>query len=199
MDFKKNGYCVIKKAISRELATFCYNYLKIKKTAVEVLFRAQYIGPYATFMGTWDDFQAPGTYSHYGDPAMETLLVKLKPLMEKTSGLKLFETYAYCRLYKRGDVLKKHTDRHSCEISTTMNLGGATWPIFIEGTSINLKPGDMLIYKGCELLHWRDKLEGKDCAQVFLHYNDASKPDAELNKWEGRPHLGLPASLKIKR
>jgi len=199
MSFKQNGYCVSKTAISKELANFCYEYLKIKRTAVDVLFRAKYIGPYTDFMGTWKDPQAPQTYSHYGDSVMETLLLKLKPLMEKETGLKLFETYSYCRLYKRGDVLKKHKDRHSCEISTTMHLGGEKWPIHVEGVKVNLNVGDMLIYRGCELLHWRDRLEGNDCAQVFLHYNDASKPDAELNRWDGRPHLGLPASLKIKR
>jgi hypothetical protein len=83
MDFKKNGYCVSKTAISKELANFCYNYFKIKRTAVDVFFRTKYIGPYADFLGTWNDPQAPNTYSHYGDPVMETLLLKLKPLMEK--------------------------------------------------------------------------------------------------------------------
>ena len=37
-------------------------------------------------------------------------------------------------LYKQGDELKRHKDRPSCEISTTLNLGGDPWPIFIDGT-----------------------------------------------------------------
>ena len=28
--------------------------------------------------------------------------------------------------------LKRHKDRFSCEISTTMNLGGDPWPIYLE-------------------------------------------------------------------
>ena len=55
--------------------------------------------------------------------------------------------------------------------------------------------GDMLIYQGCELEHWREAFEGENCGQVFLHYNDASK--AEENKYDGRPFLGLPADFKI--
>ena len=63
---------------------------------------------------------------------METLLQKVKPIMEKESGVKLTETYSYARIYKKGDELKRHKDRYSCEISTTMNLGGDDWPIFLE-------------------------------------------------------------------
>ena len=31
----------------------------------------------------------------------------------------------------------------------------------------------MLIYSGCDLEHWREEFTGKDCGQVFLHYNKA--------------------------
>jgi hypothetical protein len=53
----------------------------------------------------------------------------------------------------------------------------------------------MLIYKGMELEHWREPFEGEDCIQVFLHYNKISK-EAELNKFDKRPHLGLPSWFK---
>ena len=54
----------------------------------------------------------------------------------------------------------------------------------------------MLVYKGCEVEHWREAFSGVNCAQVFLHYNDASDPKAEQNKFDGRPFLGLPAGFK---
>jgi hypothetical protein len=117
--------------------------------------------------------------------------------MEKKSGVKLIETYSYARIYKKGDELKRHKDRYSCEISTTMNLGGDEWSIYVEpDIEINLKPGDMLMYRGCELEHWREPFEGQDCGQVFLHYNDASSKDAEQNKYDTRPILGLPAYFR---
>ena len=154
-------------------------------------------------MGTWSDTQVPNTYSHYADIAMETLLQWVQPIMEKHTKLKLVPTYSYARIYKKGDVLKRHKDRFSCEISTTLNLGGDPWPIYLEpsgkegknGIKINLKPGDMLIYSGCELEHWREAFDGTDCAQVFLHYNTASKK-VEQNKFDGRPFLGLPNQFK---
>ena len=60
---------------------------------------------------------------------------------------------------------------------------------------VDLKPGDMLIYKGMELEHWREAFEGDNCIQVFLHYNQVSKK-ADNNRFDTRPHLGLPAWFK---
>ncbi|BCV06245.1 MAG: hypothetical protein CM15mV129_080 [uncultured marine virus] len=80
--------------------------------------------------------QIPNTYSQYANMAMETLLLKCQPGMEKATGLKLYPAYTYARIYKKGDELKRHKDRFSCEISTTMNLGGDDWPIYLEPSGI---------------------------------------------------------------
>jgi hypothetical protein len=204
MSFKKNKYQVIKNAISKELADFCYQYFCNKRAVARHLFDEKYISQFTEYFGVWNDQQIPETYSHYSDIVMETLLQKVKPIMEKESGVKLTETYSYARIYKKGDELKRHKDRYSCEISTTMNLGGDDWSIFLEpsgeenkkGIEIKLEAGDMLMYRGCELEHWREPFEGKDCGQVFLHYNDASGEDAEKNKFDGRPMIGLPSWYK---
>ena len=197
-------YKIIKQAISKELAEFVYSYFLNKRAVAGYLFKTRYISPYTEYWGVWNDEQIPETYSHYADVAMETLLVKLKPLMEKESGLKLNETYSYARIYKKGDELKRHKDRYSCEVSTTLNIGGDEWPIYLEpsgeegkeGTKVILNQGDMLVYKGCDVEHWREAFEGENCGQVFLHYNDASDEKAEQNKYDGRPFLGLPAWFK---
>ena len=65
-----------------------------------------------------------------------------------------------------------------------------------EGTKVTLKPGDMLVYKGEILEHWREVFLGSNCAQVFLHYNDIKSEGAEKNMFDGRPHLGLPSYFK---
>jgi len=213
---KFNKYQVIKKAVSYELANFIFNYFLLKRDAVDWMYKNNFT--YDTGMwGTWKDHQIPNTYSHYADHVMETLLVKLLPIMAQKTGLELIPTYSYARLYKQGDILKRHKDRPSCEISTTLNLGGDPWPIFIDGTGANnvineeqnlIKPnapqgtkvlldvGDMLVYSGCELEHWREPFDGNICGQVFLHYNHVNGPFAEKNKFDGRPMLGLPAFVK---
>jgi len=216
-NFNKKNYTVIKEAISKKHAEFLYNYFLIKKQVADTLFKTKYIPQHNQDWGFWKDEQIPGTYSHYGDIAMETLLLMLKPEMEKATKLKLIENYSYARAYKKGDVLHRHKDRFSCEISTTMNLGGDEWPIFIEaeknvgvpnekpwitsesdnkGTKVILNPGDMLVYKGNICEHWREPFTGNECVQVFLHYNNIKTKGSDTNFYDTRPHIGLPNYFK---
>ena len=219
MSFNKNKYTVIRKAISKDLATFIANYFSMKKQVLDTCRQARYISPYETLLGYYEepDGQIPNTYSCYSDIAMETLLLKCQPVMEKLTGLQLYPSYTYARIYKKGDELKRHKDRFSCEISTTMNLGGDSWPIYLspkenvgipndkkgitaasnaKGVKVDLKPGDMLVYRGMELEHWREKFKGEECVQVFLHYNNCKTPGAKDNMFDQRIHLGLPAWFK---
>jgi hypothetical protein len=131
-NFKKDRFTVIEKAIDPKIANFVYNYFLMKRQVARTMFDQRYISPFTTEFGVWNDEQVPNTYSHYADIAMETLLLAVQPIMEKQTGLKLIPTYSYARIYKKGDVLHRHKDRFSCEISTTLNLGGDKWPIYIE-------------------------------------------------------------------
>ena len=216
MSFKKNKYTVIRQAISKDLAAFVANYFLMQRQVYDTCKNARYISPFETIIGTYDDKQIPNTYSQYSNIAMETLMLKCQPKMEEVTGLKLYPAYTYARIYKKGDELKRHKDRFSCEISTTMNLGGDDWPIYLspnenvgapdgknikaaskaKGIKVDLKPGDMLVYSGCELEHWREKFKGNECVQVFLHYNNCKTPGAKYNMFDKRPHLGLPPWFK---
>ena len=199
MSFKKNKYVIIKQAIDKDLALFLYNYFHMKRQVLDTCRNARYISPYETLLGEYEgaDGQIPHTYSSYSDIAIETLMLKCQPIMEKSTGLKLQPSYTYARIYKKGDELKRHKDRFSCEISTTMNLGGDSWTIYLEpNIAINLKQGDMLVYKGTDLEHWRKPFKGKDCVQVFLHYNNIKTLGSKDNMFDKRPHLGLPSWFK---
>ena len=130
-NFQKNHYLVIKQAINKELANFLYNYFSIKKDVAYTVLHSGFVSPYTEYFGHWNDSQVPGSFSHYADIAMDTLLLKVQPIMEQHTKIKLIPTYSYTRMYAKGNELKRHKDRSSCEISTTMNLGGDLWPIFI--------------------------------------------------------------------
>ena len=216
--FNKKKYTIIRQAITKDLASFVANYFTMQKQVYDTCKAQRYFSPFENILGYYENKndQVPETYCHYSDIAMETLMLKCQPIMEKTTGLKLYPSYTYARIYKKGDELKRHKDRFSCEISTTMNLGGDSWPIYLEldstkgffkedgnyvsenskGIKVDLKPGDMLIYLGCDLEHWREKFKGKDCAQVFLHYNNRKTPGSKDNMFDKRPHLGLPSWFK---
>ena len=211
--FKKDKYQVIRGAVSKDIAEIGYRYLQTSAEADHWMLQNGVTHTSNTLVGNFNDRQVPNSYAKYADRLMETLLIKTIPVMEKKTGLKLIPTYSYCRLYKKGNILNRHKDRPSCEISTTLCLGGDPWPIFIDptgsdnvikeyegimkpnapkGVKVLLKPGDMIIYSGCELEHWREPFEGKLCGQVFLHYNHANGPFAKTNLFDKRPLLGIP-------
>ena len=211
--FKKNKYQVIRGAISKELAEIGYRYLQISAEADDWMLQKGTTHEKNPLIGNFKDVQVPNSYAKYSDRLMETLLIKTIDVMQKKTGLRLVPTYSYTRLYRTGNILRRHKDRPSCEISTTLNLGGDEWPIFIDptgadnvideyknihkpnapkGVKIVLKPGDMIIYSGCELEHWREPFEGKLCGQVFLHYNHADGRFAKTNLYDKRPILGIP-------
>ena len=213
MSFNKNKYQVIRNAISKEVADIAYRYLQISAEADHWMLNNGVTHAGNSLVGNFNDPQVPNSYAKYSDRLMETLLVKTIDVMQKKTGLKLVPTYSYTRLYRTGNILQRHKDRPSCEISTTLNLGGDEWPIFIDptgsdnvideykgihkpdaprGVKIVLKPGDMIIYSGCDLEHWREPFEGKLCGQVFLHYNHADGRFAKTNLYDKRPILGIP-------
>ena len=213
MSFKTKKYQVIREALPKGLANFIFNYIMLQRDAVDFMVKKNKLNPYNPFIGTREDKQVPGAYSRYGDWVMDTLLMYMIPIMKARTGLELLPTYSYTRLYEKGNILRRHKDRPSCEISTTLHLGGDEWPIFLDpsgqnfvidevkqtikpgapkGIQVDLKRGDMLIYSGCELEHWREPFEGNVCSQVFLHYNHANGPFAKTNFLDKRPLLGIP-------
>jgi hypothetical protein len=200
MNFKKTNFEIIKKAIDPSLADFLFNYLKLRKNVCDYLQETRYISPYDKAWGYYFDHQVPNTYSIYADPAMETLLPIIKNTIEKIVNFKLVETYSYARLYKKGDVLFRHKDRGECAISATLHLGGDAWPIYLnntknkaqDGFKVDLKPGDLLIYLGDKMEHWREEFTKDISGQVFLHYD---KKDSD-KKYDTRPMLGLPDFFK---
>ena len=200
--FKKNKYQIIRNAIPLDVSNFVHDYFIRKKKVQKILEDTKYISQFNTDWGKQSDDQCPYQYSHYSDLAMETILDLLTPKLSKITKLDLSPTYSYARIYTRGAILEKHTDRYSCEVSTTLNLGGTeVWPIWLtnkkgKNIEIKLEPSDMLIYSGCELEHWRTEFKGDTCVQVFLHYNDKSNKNWESNKFDSRPCLGLPAKFK---
>jgi hypothetical protein len=207
--FNNHGYVVIKDILNKDLVGLVYQYciLKVKRsdylsTKHEDIYNKKWDGGFG-------DEQIPNSYFCYGDPLMETLLANILPKMEEFVGDTLVPTYSYWRFYQKGDVLFKHQDRESCEISTTLCLGYNTsnidtsvypsyaWPMYLEDLQgstvpVSLNPGDMIIYKGCDLPHWREPYLGLNHAQVFLHYN--RKSSEKNNENDGRAFLGLPST-----
>jgi len=163
------NFKIIRGLLTGELLDFLGVYAFNKATLPDAI-------PTKELHGFIDD-QIPNTPAWHDDLAMKNLMCYLSPDMEKHTGTKLIPTYSYLRVYKKGDELKKHIDRSSCQFSVTLTLmrepNEDIWPIYLETDSIHkidLEAGDGLIYRGTVNPHWREEFEGSRLAQVFLHY-----------------------------
>jgi hypothetical protein len=144
------------------------------------------------------DTLVPQTPAIYGDPVIDGLMGELLPKIEFCTGLALYPTYSYARIYKCGDRLPPHRDRPACEISISLNLGqvpDTPWPLYLRNkvgaVEAILKPGDALLYRGIDLTHWREPYTGQSLAQVFMHYVDQHGPHAG-ERFDRRDRLGAP-------
>lgn len=212
--FEENRWVKIDRFIDQNMANLLYHHVQLE-TARLNYYDENDIKSDKDIDGTFADEQAPGDFSKYGDPIFDTLLSLSLEQMQTLTGRDLVPTYSYHRLYTLGTDLKRHSDRPSCEISTTLCLGYDNsnvdpkvypdwdWPMYIgpkdgaEGTNghpVHMKPGDMIIYRGDVVEHWREPLWGNNHAQVFLHYNEK---DGQYHiPFDGRPMLGMPATFR---
>ena len=186
--FERQQYVVMRSAVVPPLLGFLWRY---------VLERAQSGALQAIEK---DVTAAPGAY---GDPVMEHVLERLRPFVEALTGVPLYPTYSYCRLYTHGDALAPHRDRPACEFSLSLTLGQeppAPWPLWIRGPEgehgVHLEPGDALLYRGIDCEHWRERYEGARLVQVFLHYVNQDGPHAAW-KFDKRDSLDLTVPLPI--
>jgi len=152
----------------------------------------------------FEDDQVPFSFPHYGFYAFEALMVELQPAMEVVIGKKLHPCYTYARIMYAGADMKIHRDRPSCQYSTTACIdydAKDPYPIYIKNyagktSAVTMEPGDMLIYHGTDLEHWREQYQGREHVQAFLHYVDARGKYKDY-RYDHRPMLGLAADTKI--
>lgn len=206
--FKEHKYLVLKKFIDENMAGLLYQYSLVKAQQIDFKIMYDKDAYRADWDGRFGDEQAPISYNCYGDAMMETILAASAKTLSQYVGFELTPNYSYWRLYQQGEVLLRHRDRESCEVSATLCLGyntsnldpnehpGYNWPMFVEtkdapdGVPIHLEPGDLIVYRGCEVEHWREKFIGMNHAQAFIHYNDPTGPFGI--RLDGRPILAVP-------
>jgi predicted 2-oxoglutarate/Fe(II)-dependent dioxygenase YbiX len=207
-EFKQKGYVHLKDFLHEDS---CKDFTKELKRLVDQ-------------KQTTKDPQCPLSEAVHGSISFDKLLEDLTPHLELVSGLELYPTYSYARLYNtQGEILETHRDRPACEISVTLTLGfeGEVWPIYMateateqDGTlkigehnakfyvknisEIKMSVGDVVMYRGCDIYHWREPYkEGKWQAQVFLHYVDKNGPHAEW-KYDKRDMLALHSEQELE-
>lgn len=190
---EENKYLVVENVISDELLEIANTYYHIKffmRTA-----GVDYKVNVGSVLVEDHDIVQPFSVSDYADAFTESLLLHNLPKMREVTGIETLEpSYSFTRFYEKGQWLGKHSDRPSCQYSVTLPLmafDDTPWIIYVNDSSVDLKLGDMVVYKGCEAEHWREPFEGKYQVQAHLHYVDASDPAYEPFVNDGRSSLGM--------
>lgn len=160
LEIIKNNYIFVPSFISAEEASVLANEFK----------------QYCQQFKLTGDTQVPNSQAIYNFMPFVRLMINKIPYVAELLGEEVLPTYTYARIYKNGSTLERHRDRPACEISLTLNLKkDADWAIYFQRpdgseTSLELQPGDAALYLGCQADHWRNKYEGEEHTQVFLHY-----------------------------
>ena len=178
--FEENGYVILKQFVPLVMCNYISENIKVLE---------------ASSYFDYGDTQVEKAFSAAAPAITETLLDVMTPILARAINCELYPTYSYLRIYEKGAELEKHQDRPSCEVSATLPLSydsPSIWPLYIEAgdkvIGVELKPGDALIYKGIEVPHWREALEGERQVQVFLHYVKKDGNYSEF-KFDKRPSL----------
>jgi len=179
--FEENGYVIVKHLLPRVMCDYISENIKVLE---------------AHSYFSQGDVQVERALSAASPFVSETLLDIMTPVLSRAVNCDLYPTYSFLRIYLKGAHLEKHQDRPSCEVSATMPLSYDSpyiWPLYVEAgnktITVELEPGDALIYKGIELPHWRETFAGERQVQVFLHYVKKNGDYREY-KFDQRPALG---------
>tara|TARA_R110000803_G_scaffold58565_1_gene116763 strand:+ start:3302 stop:3856 length:555 start_codon:yes stop_codon:yes gene_type:complete len=142
------------------------------------------------------DPMVKGSLSIYSDLVAQYFMCIKKPLVEKAFKTKLIPTYSFSRVYFKDNVMKRHSDRASCEISVSLNIwSDMQWPLWYETKKGNVpmytKPGEAVLYEGQKYDHWREPFKGESCCQVFIHYIRANGKHKD-KAYDGRENIKYP-------
>ncbi|WP_020378563.1 hypothetical protein [Candidatus Microthrix parvicella] len=179
-----DGYALMEAVVPPDLVGFLTNYVHTLSEAGRLM----------------ADGRVDGSASLYGDPAFDTILAAMAPLVRALTRRRVDPTYSFVRLYMRNSNLHKHIDRPACEHSVSVHLASSDpathWPLHMslsdgKHTEIALRPGDGVLYKGVERPHWRDDCPVDWCVQLFLHFVDVDGPHKD-ERFDRRPTLGVP-------
>ena len=185
-DYQADGYALIEGLIPAEIASALLSCLQAGLGGPDSTFAPFQSQEILTRLPT---IEIPG---HSFLP-MLTFLWGLTPIVSELTGRDLLPSYDYFRVYQQGDICRLHTDRPSCEHSLSMTLGysdNQPWPLDIaqrpsDGPvskldedfgdepyrSIEMKPGDAVLYRGVERRHGRvTPNPNRSSAHLFLHW-----------------------------
>jgi hypothetical protein len=185
IDYRNERYLCVRNLLPRSLVEYLQVYYRILSAG----------------SGFHKDEQCPLSWSVGGDPAFDALLAWIAPEVSRLVGFDVVPTYSYARIYAKGDVLARHSDRAACEISVSVAIeipqGAAPSMLWLKppnhpATTVEMSEGDGCIYAGPEVDHWREPIPADGYMQLFLHFIDRRGEHFPELAYDRRKCLGAP-------
>jgi hypothetical protein len=136
------------------------------------------------------DGQSARRYARHNEPVARFFHRQLAPAIAAATGRSVRPSYVYSAAYQAGATLEPHTDRAQCEYTLSLLVDftpdpdlEAPWPLMLRAGKCQVSAyqaiGDALLYRGRDIVHWRDEL-GPGCTStsLFLHYVDEDFPSS---------------------
>ncbi len=137
----------------------------------------------AHYFGPIGDTQVERRMSMHSEPVTGSLHMRLAKLVSNIVGRTVLPSYSFLGCYLEGSVLRRHTDRPSCQYNLSIvfdmcDMQGNPvdpWPIYLHANkktvACNLEVGSGVVYRGTDIEHWRDALPpGQRAIVCFYHF-----------------------------
>lgn len=165
--FNENGYLLIKNFIEnpKELK------VPIPKETGELIYYENDINLFKyNPIKNNSEFLVPKYLFRYNYPNYRELYFSCKKKIEDLLAIYLYPTYFSDKFYFAGNSVQKHANSFNCEITVSVqidsNYDNYCWPLYFQDlngneVSILMNDGDAIIYKDCQIPHWRKELPSK--------------------------------------
>ncbi len=192
MSLEKEKFILIKNAISKDVCKLVAREFRMARDMAGLV-------PYPNEKFPYKDTQVEKSFSWYSPLCFEALSDSIvKPIVEQYIGEAVHPTYSYARIYYNGATMARHMDRSASEYSVSCCIDTESnhpWHLGVEtvrGEKIYVEQevGDIILYKGNDLYHWRDAYTGNEQINAFMFYVKANGSRSEL-KFDTRPLLGM--------
>lgn len=127
------------------------------------------------------DVQVRRRYGQHNEMIARYFHHQFTEIIGRIVGEPVKASYTYVSAYREGSILGAHVDRKQCEFTVSLLIededvsATGAWPLWFqlhEGkVAVTPKTGDAVVFRGCELPHWREQSSTAHTSTVLLfHY-----------------------------
>jgi len=127
------------------------------------------------------DAQVSNRYGQHNEVMARYFHHQFTAFLDRIAGEPIKPSYTYVSAYRAGAMLRAHVDRKQCEFTLSLVIDGedaecsSPWPLWLNASqgkvALTQRTGDGVLFRGCELPHWREpSATPRDSTILLFHY-----------------------------